>query len=477
MAFASLEFLAFCLLAVAALRLAPLGWAHQLALALLNLVFVASFAADPLQLVPLAGFALAGYGAVRVSARLGTGAGLGVIVAALVLAFAWLRHYSLIGFVPALPIAYVMVGLPYILMRVLHLMVDVAQGALPVPSLLRYFNYNFSFLTFVSGPIQRYEEHAAQLQARAPMDGARFHDALGRILLGFVMISVFSIFTAKMLGKAEPKFYAAIAAGFTPSALVFYLLTALTYFAHLYFNFVGYMHIVIGVGLLAGFHLPENFNQPLKSESFLDLWARWHMTLGNWFKLYVFNPVMKLLAASDPGPKLIPYLGAVAYFVTFFLLGLWHGSTKSFVVCGFLIGAGVTVNKLWQTSLARRLGRGGYKTLREKAWYALGSRALTLGYFALTLTTLWVNDAHLGLFFSGAGLAVFASGYVAMVLLAAPLIPLCDGFYQLLERAPTSRLFASDAARAAWSALMIFVLLYTVIQMSAGAPDFIYKGF
>jgi alginate O-acetyltransferase complex protein AlgI len=309
------------------------------------------------------------------------------------------------------------------------------------------------------------------------MDGARFHDALGRVLLGFVMISVFSVFTAKVLGKAEPKFYTAIATGFTCSALAFYLLTSLTYFAHLYFNFVGYMHIVIGVGLLAGFQLPENFNQPLKSESFLDLWTRWHMTLGNWFKLYVFNPVMKLLAASDPGPKLIPYLGAVAYFVTFFLLGLWHGSTESFLVCGLLIGAGVTANKLWQTSMAGKLGRNGYKLLREKSFYKLASRALTLGYFALTLTTLWVDDAHLGLFFSRAGLTVFVAGYMVMVLLAAALIPACDDFYRLLDQAPTSRLFLSDAARGGWSALLIFVLLYTIIQMNAGAPDFIYKGF
>ncbi len=477
MAFASLEFLVFCLLAVTTLRLAPLGLVHQLVLAILSLIFVASFAADPLQLVPLAGFALAGYGAVLAAARLGTGAALGIVIVAFVAAFAWLRHYSLIGFLPALPLVYVTVGLPYILMRLLHLIVDVAEGALPPPTLLRYFNYNFSFLSFVSGPIQRYEEHAAQLELRVSMDGARFHDALGRVLLGFVMISVFSVFTAKVLGKAEPKFYAAIVAGFTPSALAFYLLTALTYFAHLYFNFVGYMHIVIGVGLLAGFQLPENFNQPLKSESFLDLWTRWHMTLGNWFKLYVFNPVMKFLAASGPGPKLIPYLGAAAYFVTFFLLGLWHGSTKSFVVCGLLIGAGVTVNKLWQSGLAARLGRGGYKSLREKSWYGLGSRALTLGYFTSTLTTLWVDDVHLGLFFSGAGMAVIAAGYLAMVLLALPLIPLCDRFYAVMERAPTSRLFVSDVARGGWSALLIFALLYTIVQMSAGAPDFIYKGF
>jgi hypothetical protein len=142
-----------------------------------------------------------------------------------------------------------------------------------------------------------------------------------------------------------------------------------------------------------------------------------------------------------------------------------------------LIGAGVTVNKLWQTRQAIRLGRNGYKSLREQPWYRLVSRALTLGYFTLTLTTLWVDDAHLGLFFSAAGLAVFAGGYLLMFLLALPLIPLCDAFYALLERGVTSRLFVSDFARGGWSAMLIFLLLYTVIQMSAGAPDFIYKGF
>jgi hypothetical protein len=72
---------------------------------------------------------------------------------------------------------------------------------------------------------------------------------------------------------------------------------------------------------------------------------------------------------------------------------------------------------------------------------------------------------------------VLAAGLVAMSLLALPLIPLCDALYAVIARLRTDRLFVSDTARAAWSAGLIFLLVYFIMQMNAGAPDFIYQGF
>src|SRR5262250_2889257 len=100
------------------------------------------------------------------------------------------------------------------------------------------------------------------------------------------------------------------------------------------------MDVVIGIGRFYGFRLPENFDRPFAAGNFLEFWTRWHITLSNWFKVYVFNPGLRALAARVETPRAMPYLGVLAYFVTFLLMGVWHGSTRAFVIYGLLLGAG-----------------------------------------------------------------------------------------------------------------------------------------
>ncbi len=103
--------------------------------------------------------------------------------------------------------------------------------------------------------------------------------------------------------------------------LIWYSAQSLAYAFFVYFNFSGYMDIVIGIGRLLGFKLPENFDRPFAAENYLDFWQRWHMTLSEWFKTYVFNPlVKKLYDSTGQQPKRMPLLGVIGYFVTFFLL-------------------------------------------------------------------------------------------------------------------------------------------------------------
>ncbi len=145
--------------------------------------------------------------------------------------------------------------------------------------------------------------------------------------------------------------------GLFPSALrgavVF---SAYTFF--LYLNFSGYIDVVIGLGSLLGLRLPENFDRPFSSAGFIEFWSRWHITLSAWLKDYVYLPLisslMRPISAAVP-PE--PYLGTAAYFVTFFLVGIWHGQTSEFFFFGFLQGAGVAANKLFQVLAAQRMGR------------------------------------------------------------------------------------------------------------------------
>ena len=133
------------------------------------------------------------------------------------------------------------------------------------------------------------------------------------------------------------------------------VLIATIYTVYLYFNFSGYMDIVIGVARFLRFHLPENFNRPFFADNFIEFWARWHITLSTWLKTYVYNPLLIILMRRYPSPNLESFFAVIAYFVTFFLVGVWHGQTSEFIVFGALQGLGVSVNKLHQVVLASML--------------------------------------------------------------------------------------------------------------------------
>jgi len=120
------------------------------------------------------------------------------------------------------------------------------------------------------------------------------------------------------------------------------------------------------------------------------------MTLSNWLKTYVYNPLLIILMRRFSSLTVQPFLGVVCFFVTFFLIGVWHGRTSEFVFFGVLTGAGMAVNKLWQLGMARRLGRKGYKKLVENWVYSALGRGLNFVWFAFTLFWFWSNWKQIG---------------------------------------------------------------------------------
>ena len=166
----------------------------------------------------------------------------------------------------------------------------------------------------------------------------------------------------------------------------------LAYAIYLYASFAGYTDIVRGFGGLVGLVPPENFDRPYLSADFLDVWSRWHISLSEWFKLYVFNPLTKALIAVNNRPAVVPYLGAIGFFVTFLLMGLWHGLTPRYALYGLMLGLGVSLNKLYQVAMGQWLGRRGYQALARHGLYAAVARALAVGYFVLALAFLWLVD-------------------------------------------------------------------------------------
>src|SRR6202044_372706 len=96
--------------------------------------------------------------------------------------------------------------------------------------------------------------------------------------------------------------------------------------------------VVIAVARCFRIVLPENFNRPFSAPNALNFWARWHISLSQWLKTYVYTPLLVGLMRRFPSPAAEPLFATIAFFVTFFLVGVWHGQTSEFIVFGFLQG-------------------------------------------------------------------------------------------------------------------------------------------
>jgi D-alanyl-lipoteichoic acid acyltransferase DltB (MBOAT superfamily) len=481
MEFTSSAFIAFVIATVLAFNALSAPRFRYWVLSIANLAFIASVVQAPLQVVPLAGFLILGYAATRCVARWPRPWVLGPTIALIVATFVILKRYAFLPDGIGLPFLYLQVGLSYILFRVLQMVIDCAggeKGARLGPS--NFFNFTCNFLCFVSGPIQRSDEYLANLEHLGrTVDETLAFAALHRIIIGFVKLTVVS-------AVANYLFAALSAAVLAESTALSgwryagqYAGSAVAYTFYLYYNFSGYMDIVIGIGRFLGQDLPENFDRPFSARNIFEFWARWHMTLSEWFKTYLFNPLMKFLAAHITAPGLLPYLGVIGFFVTFFIMGVWHGSTEVFVIYGLVWGAGASINKLWQVFMTERLGKKRYKSLGESFLYASLARGLLFAFFALAVTALWVNMHQLSLLAHRLGVAGITLALVGTALLAALGAIAVDRAGRVL--APLSpRLQGLSATGVAARNVVLaseILLIFAVSAYFHKAPEFVYKAF
>src|SRR5258707_344683 len=194
MEFTSPTFLLFLLGAALLFHMAANPLYRRLVLAAASLLFIASYVSEASQLVPLAAFVLLGYAMVELVRRRPSGITLTVGLVAVVFSFIYLKRFSFIGALPGLPFAYLVIGLSYILFRILHLIVDARSAGWSAPiNPLSFFNYTCGFLSFVSGPIQRFQDFAAgEAVASRRVDQDLVFRSFSRVVNGFIKVSVLS---------------------------------------------------------------------------------------------------------------------------------------------------------------------------------------------------------------------------------------------------------------------------------------------
>jgi alginate O-acetyltransferase complex protein AlgI len=481
MDFTSSLYLGFVTAAVLAFNAWRLPIYRQCVLLVANLVFIASFVKSPEQLAPMVGFLVVGFAAIRWVARWRRPSVLGWAISLIVAAFMVLKRYTFLPSQFDLPFIYLQVGLSYMLFRVLQMVIDSAGGTDEARlGPLDFINFTCNFLCFVSGPIQRSNEYRANLaQIDRKVDETIAFSAMHRIIKGYVKLAVVSaVFNYLFANLSGP-----VLAEMTPMTgwryAAQYAASAVAYTFYLYYNFLGYMDIVIGIGWLLGQNLPENFNRPFSARNIFEFWSRWHMTLSDWFKTYLFNPLMKFLVGRVPAPEWLPYLGVIAFFVTFFVMGVWHGSTGVFVIYGLVMGAGASLNKLWQVFMAKRLGKKQYKAVSESLPYATLARGLMFAFFTLAVTALWVDMEQLVRLAQRLGVGGLLIALLGTALGAAVVGPLVDRAGRMLaelsprlDRPGISGLIAQNAVLASE-----LCLIFAVGSFFHRAPEFVYKAF
>jgi D-alanyl-lipoteichoic acid acyltransferase DltB (MBOAT superfamily) len=473
----SYEFLGFAALVALLINCsaAPLWRCGVLLVA--NAAFLLSFSPDPVRLVPFLGFIAFGYAGVKLAERCKRGEGFAALTVGALALFCWLKQYAFVPHGMFLPFTYMTVGLSYVFFRVVHLIVDAFQGSLPGRvGLVSYLNYTLNFTSLVSGPIQLYPEYRrTESEQPAPLDASVAGAALERIIVGLFKVSVAS----PLLFWAHGRCITLLSASVLSIERIADAAVLLAVFpVYLYMNFSGYTDCVIGVGRFLRLELPENFDRPFAARGFIDFWGRWHMSLSNWFKTYVYSPLLMELMRRFPSADVQPFLGVFVYFVTFFLVGVWHGQTTMFLFYGVLQGVGVSVNKVYQILMTKRLGRARYRDLCARPLYASLSRGMTFGWFAFTLLWFWSSWGQLGAFVALLGWPAVVLAVGLLVVGAALVLSAMEGARERFARGADSVPFlTSRYMRTAWCTALIGITLSLTVVLNAPAPHIVYKGF
>jgi len=237
----------------------------------------------------------------------------------------------------AAPVDLNWLGFSYIAFRLLHTLRDQRAGRLPAMTLREYATYVLFFPAIVAGPIDRAERFLGDLRSHNTMDPERVFSGGKRLILGifkkYVLAAMLAVFALRvdLLTRVE--------SGVWLWVLVY------AYAFQLYLDFSGYTDVAVGLGLLAGIELPENFNHPYRKVNLTTFWNSWHMTLAQWFRAYFFNPITRALRRRRTVPTwLIILIGQAG---TMILIGLWHGVTWNFFLWGAWHAAGLFVHNRW----------------------------------------------------------------------------------------------------------------------------------
>lgn len=223
------------------------------------------------------------------------------------------------------------VGISFYVLQAISYLADVYRGQITANrNFLEVSLYLAYFPKLLAGPIERAQNFFDQLRMERALDNQLLTTSLTRIFIGLSRKIIISNTLLQVIPSGvfiNPGAYSFAETGYW--WFVFAIMV--------YNDFAGYTSIARGVSGLFGIQLSPNFEQPLFSTSFLDFWNRWHISLSNWLRDYVYLPVSRAMLRRNPSGRYLPNL-IIPPLVTMIVSGLWHGAALHFILWGFLNG-------------------------------------------------------------------------------------------------------------------------------------------
>jgi alginate O-acetyltransferase complex protein AlgI len=341
-------------------------------------------------------------------------------------------------------------GISFFTFSQIAYLVDVYRGVDRPSSIRDYALFVTFFPHLLSGPILRHKEMVPQFEnvLRRRMIPRYFARGISLIVIGLAKKTLIADSLAPLAARAFDT------GGALDSATAWLGSTAYTF--QLYNDFSGYCDIAIGVSFLFNIRIPENFRAPYQSTSIQEFWQRWHITLGRFFRNYVFFPL--------GGNRVQYYRQFSGIMITFMLVGLWHGVGWTFLLWGTLHGMALAVQVLWRRLRIRLPDFAGWAltfAFVDLAWVVFRARDLTTmrKVFRAMFSALPKIPVPSGLTNADPRLLVL----IAAILLAA--IPVY------------SFTIASRMKPRLWTAALGAILLTTIVLRFASVSYFLYAFF
>jgi alginate O-acetyltransferase complex protein AlgI len=255
-------------------------------------------------------------------------------------------------------------GASYCFLRFVYALLD------PSVTPWQFVRYYFFFPTFFSGPVMTPADFLSQQPSVAR---GNLVEGAARVMYGGVKFGLSSALQLAVPLTHITQFHLALKTQPVWSLWLGLFLCGVW----LYLNFSAFTDIAIGIGRMLGIRVPENFDNPFSATDITDFWRRWHITLGDWLRVTVFNPLARGLAQKF-SPR-SPVLAVVPALVTMLVCGLWHQTTWAYLAWGVMHGVALAAHQLWRRFAPPLLG----DALPGSRWYLAASWIVTHVYVSL----------------------------------------------------------------------------------------------
>ncbi len=312
------------------------------------------------------------------------------------------------------------IGISFYTFQALSYLIDLYREKFPVQkSFVRFALYITMFPQLIAGPIVRYESVAKELKKRT-ISPAKFGQGALLLIEGLAM----KVLLANQVGTMADELRAMSDSLSTVSAW----LGALAYFFQIYFDFAGYSTMAIGLGLMLGFTFTKNFDHPYMSVSVTEFWRRWHISLGTWFREYVYIPL--------GGNRVGVFKHIRNILVVWILTGLWHGAAWNFVLWGLYYGILLLLEKfvLLRLRLPKVIG-WIYTTILVLVGWVIFSGETLIQSMAI-LSAMFGNGTS---FFDKTALYYLSTGGIILLLCAISSTPILGKLRGKLLRTTAGR--------------------------------------